>query len=128
LPFLAYLPWRALEPLRLLPVGQSPEKPREIYSKDDLLAAEQELDCTVAGGEETLTKALRGGWAPRAKPLRCRARHFRDAAVLGSEADLERNLASFPERLGPKRQSGARKPRGIDDGEMRCLRDLQVEM
>jgi len=70
----------------------------------------------------------RGGRLPWAKAMRCRVRHFSDAAVLGSEAYLEAIFAAFPERFGPKRASGSRKLRGIDAGSLRCLRDLQADV
>jgi len=68
----------------------------------------------------------RGGRLPLAKAVRCRLRHFTDAAVLGSEAFVDSVFAAFPERFGPKRESGARQLRGIEAGALRCLRDLQA--
>jgi len=68
----------------------------------------------------------RRGRLPWTAALRCRVRHFSEGAAMGSEGYLERIFGAFPERFGPKRKSGARKLRGIDAGETRCLRDLQA--
>jgi len=72
----------------------------EIYSKDNLLSAEQELDRAVEGGEEAL------------------------AALL---ARYEARRHSMPIFMKELKQRFCRKLRGIDAGEMRCLRDLQAE-
>jgi len=56
--------------------------------------------------------------------LRCRTRHFTEGAVLGSEAFVESVFEAFRERFGPKRESGARKLRGVEAEDLRALRDL----
>lgn len=62
--------------------------------------------------------------------LRLKVRYFCDGAVLGSAAFVEGTFAMLQAegRIGPKRQSGARRLRGADWGELRVLRDLQVRV
>lgn len=60
--------------------------------------------------------------------LRHRVRYFTDGAVLGSSAFVDGAFERLREkgRMGPKRESGARRLRGAEWGELRILRDLQV--
>lgn len=60
--------------------------------------------------------------------LRCRVRYFRDGVVLGGKAFVESIFQANRGRFGPKRKSGARRLRGVEDlkeGPLFCLRDLR---
>ena len=61
-----------------------------------------------------------------AQALRCRVRYMTDGVVLGSKGFVERFFEGKREWFGPKRESGARKMRGADWGEVRALRDLRT--
>lgn len=62
--------------------------------------------------------------------LRRKVRYFTDGAVLGSAAFVEQTFEALRSRgrLGPRRETGARRLRGADWGELRVLRDLQVRV
>ncbi|YCM45256.1 transposase [Verrucomicrobiaceae bacterium 227] len=63
------------------------------------------------------------------KVVRCRVRYFTDGAVIGSKAFVNGVFQASRERFGPKRNDGARKPRGALGemaGEIWSLRDLKV--
>jgi hypothetical protein len=62
--------------------------------------------------------------------LRLRVRYFSDGAVIGSSAFVEGAFERLREkgRVGPKRESGARRLRGAEWGELRVLRDLQIKV
>jgi hypothetical protein len=59
--------------------------------------------------------------------LRLRVRYLSDGVVLGSavfvEEVFERNRALF----GSRRNSGARRMRGADWGDLRVIRDLRTD-
>jgi hypothetical protein len=63
--------------------------------------------------------------------LRHRVRYFCDGAVLGTTAFVNgifEREQSLRNRFGEKRNSGARRMRGADWGELRVLRDLQKDV
>jgi REP element-mobilizing transposase RayT len=62
--------------------------------------------------------------------LRRKVRYFCDGAVLGSEVFVEEAFEGLKSRgrIGPRRETGARRLRGADWGELRVLRDLQVRV
>jgi REP element-mobilizing transposase RayT len=60
--------------------------------------------------------------------LRCRVRYFCDGAVFGSRKFVEEIFQANRARFGPKRKSGARGMRGLKDGELYTLRDLQLKV
>ncbi len=62
--------------------------------------------------------------------LRRKVRYFTDGAVLGSAAFVERAFEALRSRgrLGPRRETGARRLRGADWGDLRVLRDLQIRV
>jgi putative transposase len=68
--------------------------------------------------------AARGKLSP-AQALRCRVRYMTDGVVLGSKDFVDRFFEAKREWFGPKRESGARKLRGAEWGELRTLRDLR---
>lgn len=67
---------------------------------------------------------------PLPELLRRKVRYFSDGAVLGSADFVDRAFEQLREkgRIGPKRRTGARTPRGGDWGELRVLRDLRVRV
>ncbi|MCG8599211.1 MAG: transposase, partial [Verrucomicrobiales bacterium] len=82
--------------------------------------------------EEAVDKVIHeGGKVPVRRILRQRVRYFCDGAILGTaefvngifEREQEKRM-----RFGEKRESGARRMRGADWGELRVLRDLQKDV
>jgi hypothetical protein len=67
-----------------------------------------------------------GGELSEAQLIHCKARHFLDGVVLGSEEFVNRAYALSREYFGARRRSGARRLRGVRT-ELRTLRDLQVD-
>ncbi|MDF1816180.1 MAG: hypothetical protein P1V20_28525 [Verrucomicrobiales bacterium] len=59
--------------------------------------------------------------------LSCRVRYLTSGAVLGSAAFVDQIFEANRQHFGKRRQSGARKMRGGHWGELRVLRDLQIE-
>jgi len=62
------------------------------------------------------------------KVIRCRVRYFTDGAVIGSKSFVDGMFEASRERFGPRREDGARKPRGVLGemaGEIWSLRDLK---
>ena len=62
--------------------------------------------------------------------LRRKVRYFSDGAVLGSAAFVGQafEILRSRGRIGARRESGARRLRGADWGDLRVLRDLQVRV
>ncbi len=62
--------------------------------------------------------------------LRRKVRYFSDGAVIGSAAFVNGVFAQLKAegRMGPKRQTGARRMLGADWGGLRVLRDLQKDV
>jgi len=63
-----------------------------------------------------------------AEYLRCRVRYFCDGAVFGSRDFVEGIFRSSRERFGPKRKSGARPMRGLEEGGLFTLRALRINV
>jgi putative transposase len=59
--------------------------------------------------------------------VRCRVRYFCDGAVLGSREFVEGIFEAYRDRFGPKRKTGARRLRGVEN-ELYALRNLQVNV
>lgn len=70
------------------------------------------------------------GEMPVTAVIRHRVRYFRDGAALGTAAFVEAVFERERERgrMSGKRETGARKMRGADWGELRVLRDLRKEV
>ena len=61
--------------------------------------------------------------------LRCRIRYFTDGKVIGRRAFLEEVFTRNRERMGVKREVGARRPRGLKLGDdWRTLTDLRGQV
>jgi len=69
-----------------------------------------------------------GGKLSLAQALRCRVRYFTAGVVLGSGGFVNRFFEGKREFFGEKRESGARKLRGAEWGDLRTLRDLRVDV
>jgi len=67
-----------------------------------------------------------GGKLPLAAALCCRVRYFTDGVALGSSAFVNRFFEGKREHFGPRRETGARKLRGAEWGNLCCLGDLRV--
>lgn len=68
-----------------------------------------------------------GGQLTAAQLLRCRVRYFTDGLVIGSERFVEEFFRVRRGLFGARRQSGSRRMRGGDWGELRSARDLAVD-
>jgi len=90
-------------------------------------AASGDLGRRGIRAERVEEERRRGGRLTLRQALRCRTRHFTEGAVLGSEAFVESVFEAFRERFGPKRESGARKLRGVEAEGLHALRDLRSE-
>ena len=60
--------------------------------------------------------------------LRHHVRHFVDGAVLGNQVFVDVVFANHRERLGRKRETGARDMRGADWRGLCVLRDLRADV
>ena len=60
--------------------------------------------------------------------LRHRVRYFADGAVFGTADFVNGVFEANRSRYGPKRKTGARKMKAADWGNLRVLRDLQVDV
>jgi REP element-mobilizing transposase RayT len=68
------------------------------------------------------------GRLPLGTYLRCRVRYFCDGAVMGSSGFVEDLFQKYRTRFGPKRKNGARRMRGLADGELYTIRDLRLSL
>jgi len=85
----------------------------------------------VGFSAEEVEEAVKAeGAMPVAAVLRHRVRYLSDGAVLGTAAFVDGIFLREKEagRASPKRESGARKMRGADWGELRVMRDLRKEV
>jgi hypothetical protein len=55
-------------------------------------------------------------------------RYFSDGTALGSREFVEGIFKMHRKRFGPKRRTGARKLRGLVQGELFSLRDLKLRV
>jgi hypothetical protein len=78
---------------------------------------------------EAVLKVLREkGKLPLGAYLRCRVRYFCDGAVFGSREFVEGMFRARRGWFGERRKSGARKMRGLLEGELFTVRDLRVDV
>jgi len=78
---------------------------------------------------EAVLKVLKEkGKLPLAEYLRCRVRYFCDGAVFGSREFVEGMFRARRGWFGEKRKSGARKMRGLLEGELFTVRDLRLKV
>ena len=72
------------------------------------------------------------GKLPMSEYLKCRVRYFGDGLVLGSREFVDGIFRENRKRFGDKRQSGARRMRGVeitpDQPELCVIRDLQLSV
>lgn len=67
----------------------------------------------------------RGGRLSVTEVLRSRVRYFCDGVVFGSRAYVDATFSENRDRYGARRNSGARRMRGADWGDLWVLRDLR---
>ncbi len=75
--------------------------------------------------EDVLAVINAKGRLPLSEYMKCRVRYFCDGAVFGSSEFVEVVFQANRKRFGAKRQSGARRMRGVEDA-LFSLRDLKV--
>ena len=111
------VPRRVLAKYRclLFDAGKAREAGRKGETRKLGFSAEQIQAVLTEGGELELADALY-----------CRVRYFCDGAVLGSRAFVERVFRSHRRWFGSKRESGARKLKGINAPGLFVARALQV--
>jgi putative transposase len=89
-------------------------------------------------GEETSVRAgisrgevarvwAEGGELTRAQLLQCTVRYLSDGLAIGTEAFVEKIFESVRGAFGVRRETGARKMKGGDWGELRTARALRVD-
>jgi len=82
--------------------------------------------------DKALEVLAKGGRLSQADYLRCKVRYFSDGAVLGGRAFVEELFQACRERFGPKRTSGARPLRGLEEdspgGRLFNFRQLRKEV
>ena len=80
--------------------------------------------------ERILEKLKSGDGLPLEEALRLRVRYFTAGLILGSRGFVEEIFQAFRHHFGPKRSTGARKPRALGRalGDLRVARDLQVNV
>ena len=76
--------------------------------------------------EEVARVFAAGGKLSLAQLLRCRVRYFSDGLVIGTEGFVERFFHARRKAFGERRETGARKLKGGDWGELRAARALGV--
>jgi putative transposase len=69
-----------------------------------------------------------GGVLSMAAALQVRMRYMTDSAVLGSELFVNQIFSEFRDQFSKQRKTGARQIRGADLGNIRSMRDLQVDL
>ena len=67
-----------------------------------------------------------GGKLSKAHLLHCRIRYLSDGVVFGSKAFVEHMFQHHRDQFGVKRQTGARRPRYCDWGDLFTMRDLRL--
>jgi len=67
------------------------------------------------------------GRLPVSEYVRCRVRYFCDGAIFGSREYVEEMFGAMRERFGPKRKSGARRMKGVEE-ELFALRNLRLKV
>jgi len=101
-------------------------------------AAYRKVMFGIGEGEETSVRAgisreevakvwASGGKLTLAQLLRCRVRYLSDGVVLGTESFVEAFFRARRAMFSERRQSGARKMKGGDWGELRSARALGVK-
>jgi REP element-mobilizing transposase RayT len=105
-----------------------------LYDQGVERPADEETGARARKGfrEEEVEKVVsEGGKVPIRRILRHRVRYFCDGAVLGTAEFVNEVFAREQERrrrFGEKRETGARRMRGADWGELRVLRDLRKDV
>ncbi len=77
--------------------------------------------------EEVMRVLEQRGRLPVGDYVRCRVRYFCDGGVFGSRAFVDEIFRAYRDRFGPKRETGARRLRGVE-AELYALRDLRANV
>ena len=78
--------------------------------------------------EEVLKVWQAGGKLTLAQLLRCKVRYLSDGMAIGSAAFVEKIFGSVREAFSQQRETGARRLKGGDWGELRSARALRVDV
>ena len=78
--------------------------------------------------EEALAEMKSDGRIPLWKVLRCRVRYMTDGAVFGSRSFVDEIFEHHRDRFPEGRETGARKPKGAEWGDLSVLRDLRLRV
>ena len=78
--------------------------------------------------EEVEEEHARKGKLTVREAIRCRVRYLTEGAVLGSEHFVNQVFSSNPSQFGRRRESGARRMREADWGDLCLLRDLREKV
>ena len=114
---------------RMLLLAEGEEKLREVVGEDgkpEVRVVKKGMQKAVVEAE--LAQLEQGRDVALGKMLRLRVRYFSDGAVLGSRAFVDGVFRACRDRFGERRQSGARKLRGVAAaaaGRLWSARDLQ---
>jgi putative transposase len=125
-------PWKALgyvAPSRS-PRGKQAKK-QGGPSKQEKGGAKGAVEPTVAAAlepEAALKVLQEKGKVPIASYVRCRVRYFSDGMVFGSKEFVEGVFREHRSWFGANRKTGARKMRGLAQGELFTVRDLQLNV
>ena len=113
----------------MLLLAEGEEKLREVVGEDgkpEVRVVKKGMQKAVVEAE--LAQLEQGRDVALGKMLRLRVRYFSDGAVLGSRAFVDGVFRACRDRFGERRQSGARKLRGVAAaaaGRLWSARDLQ---
>ena len=115
---------------------ETPKKSLELYRMRVYNQGHEENEVVLENGktsrgsfkEKEVLKVLADkGRLPVTEYVRCKVRYFCDGAVFGSREFVNEIFREHRERFGAKRQSGARRIKGVVS-EFYALRDLQVKV
>ena len=116
---------------------ESPARSLELYREFLHLEGDERRQDTGPDGKpvrgsiraEEVAKVLAAkGRLPAYEYVRCRVRYFCDGAVFGTRDFVEDIFRAHRGRYGPKRTTGARKMKGLEDIPLFVLRDLQLNL
>jgi hypothetical protein len=116
---------------------EDPSASLEIYRKHLYLEGDERREATGPDGRpvrgalnaEEVAKVLAAkGKLPLSEYLKCRVRYFCDGAVFGGREYVEGIFREYRKRFGPKRKTGARRMRGLENATLYTLRDLRLKL
>jgi REP element-mobilizing transposase RayT len=123
-------PWKALgyAPARSRR-GRPPKKPPETAKQEDGTTESAEPTVVAPLEPEVARRVLQNkGKVPMGSYLRSRVRYFSDGMIFGSEDFVEGVFRKRQRWFGSNRKTGARKMRGLAQGELFTARALQLNV